>query len=368
MPPANPTTTSSDDDYSICPIPATHRRLAESHILWHQALESYGQPERFRANLNATIQALRNVTFALQSEKGGITGFDEWYEPWQARLAADPVSTWVKQSRNLVVKQGDLQTISVAVVRLLTWKDDVLAEADAPPETPSALLLANIDLLKLVSTSKVPPGDATAAAVAIERRWSVSELAGREILESLASAYGLLSKLVLDAHLHIRQAGCIATRPQRPHFVTRHHRTGALDCMAAAQESRTERFSIAGEPMVGESRPVKPVARPSDASARYGLRLDDRIPDWETSDPVLLAERLVFQAKRILRRDRSHIRLMLIRDGSSRWHQFVLFARDRTEKHILIRMIAFVQRWGLMQSLTWEKCGRSASQTCPELS
>ena len=25
-------------DYNVCPIPAAHRRLAEAHLLWHQAL------------------------------------------------------------------------------------------------------------------------------------------------------------------------------------------------------------------------------------------------------------------------------------------------------------------------------------------
>lgn len=65
-------------DYSKCPLPATHRRLAEAHLLWHQTLDNYQDPDAFRANLNATIQALRNVTFAIQSEKHAIAIFDEW--------------------------------------------------------------------------------------------------------------------------------------------------------------------------------------------------------------------------------------------------------------------------------------------------
>ena len=59
----------------VCPIPAAHRRLKEAHLLWHQTLDKYQEPDAFRANLNATIQALRNVTFALQAEKHSIPDF-----------------------------------------------------------------------------------------------------------------------------------------------------------------------------------------------------------------------------------------------------------------------------------------------------
>jgi hypothetical protein len=57
-----------DNDLQGCPIPSTHRRLRHSHMLWHQAMEHYHEAEEFQANLNATIEALRNVSFVLQSE------------------------------------------------------------------------------------------------------------------------------------------------------------------------------------------------------------------------------------------------------------------------------------------------------------
>ena len=67
-------------DYNRCPLPKTHRRLVEAHLLWHQTLAQYQQPELFQANLNATIQALRNITFILQSEKHSFDQFEGWYE------------------------------------------------------------------------------------------------------------------------------------------------------------------------------------------------------------------------------------------------------------------------------------------------
>ena len=72
-----------------CPIPVTHGRLDQAHILWHDTAKHYCDPHTFRTYLNATIQVLRNVTFALQSEKRNVPNFDAWYETWQQRLRDD---------------------------------------------------------------------------------------------------------------------------------------------------------------------------------------------------------------------------------------------------------------------------------------
>ncbi len=142
-------------DYGRCPIPKTHRRLVEAHVLWHQSLEQYHQPESFQANLNATIQALRNVTFILQNEKHTFSQFEDWYKRWQDRMKAHPILRWLKEARNTVAKQGDLETSSTAVVKLVTWKDDVLVESSVPPDTPPSLILRNIPLLELVIYSVI---------------------------------------------------------------------------------------------------------------------------------------------------------------------------------------------------------------------
>ena len=54
---------------NTCKVPVTHNRLLEAHYLWHQAALCYHDPFRFRTHMNALIQALRNITFALQNEK-----------------------------------------------------------------------------------------------------------------------------------------------------------------------------------------------------------------------------------------------------------------------------------------------------------
>lgn len=336
-----------DTDYGVCAVPTTHRRLADAHVLWHQALDSYKDPERFRANLNAALQALRNITFALQSERSVFPDFDLWYEPWQKRLAADPVATWVKNSRNRVVKQGELETDSTAIVRLVTWRDDIVAELSVPPLTPDSVVLQNVPLLKLIGEKKIPPGDAADAAVSIERRWSIPELEGREVLDALAHVYGLLSELVLDAHMRLGRTTCIPSPHEHSHFVSKYQRTGVLECMAVAVENRTSRFTLGGDAMAPAAMAPPSSVTLSEAAARYGMKHGDRVADWERMDPLLVAERILFQAKRTLRRDRFHARVIFIRDGAGRWHQLGFVARDRTEKHLFIRMVAaFVERVG----------------------
>jgi hypothetical protein len=221
-------------DYSRCPLPKTHRRFIEAHLLWHQTLDQYQQPELFQANLNATIQALRNITFILQSEKHSFNQFEDWYGPWQERMRADPVLMWLKDARNSVVKQGDLETTSTAIVRLVTWRDDVLIEFSIPPGAPSSLIFRNLPLLELVNNTHLPPSDLKSAVIVIERRWSAPGLNGREILEALAQAYGLLSDVVLDAHITLGKTDCVLPRGTHVHFRSAYHPSGTLPLVALA--------------------------------------------------------------------------------------------------------------------------------------
>jgi metal-responsive CopG/Arc/MetJ family transcriptional regulator len=339
----------NNTDYGRCQIPATHRRLAEAHLLWHQTLSHYQEPDAFRANLNATIQSLRNVTFALQSEKKAIPKFDEWYEKWRTRLAEVPDARWLINARNAVVKQGDLEITSIAVVRVLTWKDNVLIESQIPPGAPTSLILNNLALLELLKGSEILISDLRDAALEIERRWSVAELKGRELLETLASVFGLVSDVVLDAHAQMNQLECIPTDPTHTDFRSAYHPTGILECMAVGREQRTERSKLASREsyeVVTDQSPL-PADNLARARRRYGLGRNHHPEPWQVSDPIVIGENILQQAKQILKKDRSHARMIFIRDGRGAWHQTIPYARDRTEKYILMRVTAsFMERVG----------------------
>jgi hypothetical protein len=70
-------------------IKPASKRLFDAQTHWHNANKEYFNPSTFSLHMNSCIQELRNVTFLLQSNKRGIEGFDEWYEPWQERMRAN---------------------------------------------------------------------------------------------------------------------------------------------------------------------------------------------------------------------------------------------------------------------------------------
>jgi len=336
-------------DYNRCPLPATHRRLVEAHLLWHQALSNYQEVDLFRANLNATIQALRNITFTLQSEKHIISDFDNWYGGWQARLASEPDAKWLINARNIVVKKGDLEITSTALVKILTWKDEVLAESQVPPGADTSVILDSIPFLDLLQGAETPMPDLKDAALEIERRWSVAELNGKEILETLAGVYGLLGDVVLDAHAQLNQLECIPIDPSHADFRSAYHLTGTLECMAMGREARTQRMKLASGERYDVVTEAAAVSEDDlkQAPKRYKLGEDHYPSVWQSSDPVVIAENILARAKEILKKDKYHLRIMFIRDGYGHWHQTVVNAADRTEKHILMRVTAsFVERVG----------------------
>ena len=361
----------STDKYERCPLPKTHRRLAEAHLLWHQALDRYGDPDAFRANLNATIESLRNVTFVLQKEKAAFGKFDSWYEPWRARLKADFASVWAHDARTTVVHQGELESHSSVQVRLVTWRDDVLTDLVVTPETTSEQILEIVRQPMLLEKLQISEFELKDAAVAIERRWSTADLKGLEILEALAAVYGLLSEVVLDAHTHLQQCACIPQESDHPDFRSVHHGTGMLECMATSRETRTKLFKLS----TGEEFSVLDYVRTdfhtSDdlrvAAKRYGTG-GFQMPEWEKLDPVRFAQKVLYQAKRILSRDKNHQRMMFLRDGHGEWQLRALFARDRTEKHLLMREVAYlVEKAGCDAIIEVGEVWIAAAELAPQL-
>jgi len=324
-----------------CPIPKTHRRLAQAHVLWHQALRSYLNPAVFLANLNATIESLRNVTFVLQNEKGTFTKFDEWYGPWQARLKEDKISRWLHEARTRVVHQGDLESRSTAEVKLITHSSEVIANLVVPINLVSERILEHRDVSKFLNEYQKSDTKDQAAVVAVERIWRAEGLDDLEVLEGLARVYGLLSEMVLDAHIHLKGLACISSNASHADFCSRNHRTGVLPCMLDARNFRTELYKLSTGEMLTAVETALPPATGAEDDAhlrRYGNGFV--LADWEKLDPIRFAEKVLDHAKRVLRRDKHHERLMFIRNGQGSWTIMQLIAHDRSEKHLLMQSIA----------------------------
>ena len=328
------------NDKSDCPIPAAHRGLRDAHMLWHQALSNYHNPDKFRANLNATIQSLRNITFALQNEKSAFADFDKWYGPWQQKLKDDPTAKWMNSARVAIVHQGDLEKYSVAHVKLITWQTKVISSLPVPIETPAHLILDNPTLVSAIAAAEASDPGVKDASIAIERRWSAEGLDDREILSALSGAYGLLADLILDAHSHLHQMDCIPEQDSHGDFPKVQARTGVLECMAPSIDKRTEIFSLATKERAVPVASQAPWISRAEVVERYGEDPANAIGNMDQQDPVTLTEKLLFAAKRILRRDKRHCWMMFVRDGAGHWHQMSLFASDRAERQILMQVVS----------------------------
>ena len=359
----------SADKYKRCPLPQTHRRLIEAHLLWHQTLDRYSDPEAFRANLNATIEALRNVTFVLQNEKSAFAQFDEWYGPWQERLKADAVAKWLHDARTTVVHQGELESHSTAEVRLITWEDKIVAKLSVPVQAPASVIFQDPQLADLLEKYRATSGEAKDAAIAIERRWSTEGLGDLELLDGLAKVYGLLSDLVLDAHVHLKQFGCVPQEQDHRDFKSTYHRTGTLECMTEGVERRTQVFKLSSGEELSTTEKICPTSLDErEAVRRYGIDGVFSVATWEKLDPIRFAEKVLYQAKRMLSQDKKHARIMFIRDGQGQWHVRTLLARDRTEKHLLMRTVAqFVESKGCDAIVEVSEVWSAPAESVPNL-
>jgi hypothetical protein len=190
-------------DSRLCPVQSAHRRLRDVHQYWHDTAESYMDPDGFRRSLNSAIQELRNVSFLVQKEKDSLPGFDTWYTEWQNEARQDPVMRWIVESRNRIVKQGDLDLLSSMTARYhVDWVASGEISIDFPPRTP--LLLAAHQILEQMG---FPPF----GFVTIRRRWTDYALAGRELLDALNGPYSRCAELLDRAHGAVGADACPLT-------------------------------------------------------------------------------------------------------------------------------------------------------------
>jgi hypothetical protein len=87
---------------------------------------------------------------------------------------------WLVAARNAIEKEGDLDTSSVARVRVALTDDEThVADLEVPPlASPQAVAAA-------VKLKEFPEHLQRQAVMIVERRWTVPELAEDELLDAL---------------------------------------------------------------------------------------------------------------------------------------------------------------------------------------
>src|ERR1700751_848720 len=185
-----------------CFIEPAERRLSDSQAYWNLAADAYQEPDVFIRHTQATIQALRTVTWLLQKAKGQLPGFEAWYKSWQDRMSADRVLKWLVEMRNHIEKRGDIEpSSSLRVGGYRDFRADETDEIDLPPclEPPAAIGM----FMKLLP----PSSFRSESIIRVQREWRHAALPDWGILDALSYAFGFLQQIVIEAHHLLEERG-----------------------------------------------------------------------------------------------------------------------------------------------------------------
>jgi len=332
-----------------CPSPTAHRRLDEVHTFWHRCLDNYQDPNLFRTDLNAGIQALRNVTFTLQKEMRHIEGFAEWYEPWRKAMGRTPVLRWLIEARNRIVKEGDLIAESTIRGRLVFDYFDAEAialerayeSALAPIELKPEVLATLDEIREDINQRGIPEAMLADGIVVLERRWVAEGFPTSELLNVLAYAFSLLSSLVIDADVQFSATQHDPDLDPETIGTERSSYPAALrpPCMTSTHYARTAcvRY-LDGDSAVGgiASAIVFDPERAKQALDKYG----PSVPVVGARSALDYVEQYALQGKRILASGEDHGWFHFYYRGPRLIHAEVIAARDKADKYALAQHVA----------------------------
>jgi len=179
----------------------TSDKFAEAHYFLEQLMLEYHNPQPFRWNLNAFLQALRNVTFFLQHDLNEFHGFRDWYEKLQESMKNDLLLRKFRDGRNIIVKQHNLNIKSTAHIGIYRNRKLKLAiNLEIPNNIPSNQLLKTMTVkLDLIDKEHFAIGE----EYGIKREWIAFELGEKNVLDLCDEAWIKIGKVLKEAHQFI---------------------------------------------------------------------------------------------------------------------------------------------------------------------
>jgi hypothetical protein len=319
-----------------CPLAAIDQRLEDLHRQWHQAERAYFDPDAFRVAIQTAIQTLRTVTFILQNNKRLIPEFDRWYELWQEKMRADPLMVWMREARNRIEKQGDLDAHSFVRAEIIA---SYLNEGPTI-EVPANLFDAPLKLVKSIPANALGEHVRRDGVVRIQRRWVENTLPDHELLEAVAIAYRRLSELVHDAH---RQLGLDVPATMVTSIGATYHSDllgGRLPCMVGHADARSLDIWLAsGRPVEFEKIEQKLDAKVGPKLAkRYGIKSEEIFDKTEGLERTV--HDLFAAARRMFEKDGHHIMVVFLLKGAKPVQIMQLRPEEHGQKYLMMRSVA----------------------------
>jgi len=320
-----------------CPLAAVDRRLDDVHEQWHQAEQTYFDPEAFRLAVQSAIATLRTVSFVLQSHKHKIPDFDAWYQKWREKLGADSLMRWMVDARNRIEKQGDLETHSFVRAEIIA------SYLDEGPrvEVPAQLFERPWELVKNIPEGAAGDHVRKNGTLRIERRWVENTLPDYELLEAVAIAYGRISELVHDAHRQMGLKCPVTTDVETGDRYENGAREGRLPCMIGHEHPRALKINLSdGVPVQlrTERMPIDERSRKA-AKERYGDLHKGMFGPPDAPEEEKMA-RLFETARSVFLRDGYHQPIFFLFRDRRLVRMINTPVEDTAQKYVVMRAVA----------------------------
>ena len=288
-------------------------------------VDKYHEPLAFIAQVDATIQALRNFTFTIQNHKSSIKDFEKWYEPWQERLKKDLYLKWLHKTRTSVVHEDILTTTSNAVVTVLNSHAERLITKHFDIMEPTEKLIE-------YGTEMANETPALKHAMGIIERHYLFTVDDKEVaaLEVLGAGLAAMRMIHIDLANYVRSKGTI---------------NGDLPDLSKIYDSPAEKLRVIfklrdGSVLTDNSFSVsrRDLLKNSElAKKRYGsIKLKNRL---DSDDKFIMLRGQFEIAKRVFDIDGHHLPMMQVKSQEA-MSMIMPSYRDRAEKILFMENLA----------------------------
>lgn len=325
-------------------------RLREVFHHWMRSAEGYFDPEEFRISLNACIQSIRNVTFALQKQKENIKNFSVWYAEWQDALKRDPIMRWCVEARNEIVKQEDLKTKSLAKASLLNSYYETTENIFSVSP-----FLNGHQIAEIIKQEHLPEELCKDGYLKVEKQWIVENLPEIELLSVLSHAFTVLFLLIDDIEAQKGPSTAYKNKIDEKSFISAFESLDDEDkpkCMLSFEEYRTTWLKLSTGDFVRlntESRSVER-ADTKNVEKKYGF---DQIKLIKSRELKINVENFLKIAKHVLKTDKYHFPTVIFVDRKGRVSIYQTHFHEHDDKYLFWeKMAKEVKRRSVIEIIT----------------
>jgi hypothetical protein len=312
-----------------CPFPDSHRRLDDTHAEWHDALDAYFDPHKFRRTYNSFLTSVQSTIDTVSRKKRIHPEGQQILAAWEASVASDRIQRWADRARNLVVHEADLTLHSSAWTEYTDpAHDTVVKRLDVSPSTDNDEILSSFLMNK--------PENIRGGIVRVSRKWVANNLPDHELLEAGTRLYTNVARLVSAFHSDAADCSDLSL-PSR-------------ECHPDSADFRT--------PACMNWTPQAPITRTIDVATRHELALKvraiERDPTFTSEtfhkhygeyfslhgDPIQVAPRHLRSASLFLTVDGEALPWMVLYKGAEQIDAFQLGADSAASKIAMFNTLA----------------------------